>query len=328
MTSKTTEAILVTGGAGFIGAHTCKALAQAGMVPVTLDNLVNGHRSAVKWGPLAVGDINDHACLARVMRQYQPTAVIHFAAFASVGESMTDPGKYYRNNMAGSLGLLEAMRDFGVKDLVFSSTAAVYGIPSRSPIPEDHPLNPINPYGWSKLMMERMMRDFAAAHGLRFIALRYFNAAGGDPSGEIGERHDPETHLIPLVLDAAMGRRANVTIFGHDYPTLDGSCIRDYIHVSDLADAHLRALQYLRAGGKEQAFNLGTGQGYSVKEVVAAVQRITNKKVPAVIGARREGDPPELVADPTRAKLILDWNPTHSSLDAIITHAWNFRRKT
>lgn len=325
--SKPNETILVTGGAGFIGSQTCKILAQEGLVPVTLDNLTTGHREDVKWGPLVVGDVNDHACLARLMRQYQPSAVIHFAAVTYVGESVTDPGKYYRNNVSGSLSLLEAMRDFGIKDLVFSSSAAVYGSPMRSPIPEDHVMVPINPYGSTKLMMERIMSDFAAAHGLRFVALRYFNAAGSDPKGEIGERHDPETHLIPLVLDAALGRRANVTVFGNDYPTLDGTCIRDYIHVVDLADAHLRALAYLREGGREQAFNLGTGQGYSVKEVIAGVQRVTGRKVPHVIGDRRAGDPPELVADPLRAKRLLLWTPKHSSLDTIINHAWAFRQK-
>ena len=232
------KAVLVTGGAGYIGSHACKALSQAGYLPVTYDNLVYGHEWAAKWGPLEQGDILDRARLEEVMNRYSPKAVMHFAAFAYVGESVTDPGKYYRNNVLGSLTLLEAMRGHDVRHLVFSSTCATYGIPDSLPIQENAPQNPINPYGASKLFVERMLKDFEAAHGISSIALRYFNAAGADPDNEIGESHDPETHLIPLVLDAASGRRSDVTIFGTDYPTPDGTCIRDYIHVSDLADAH------------------------------------------------------------------------------------------
>lgn len=235
--------ILVTGGAGYIGSHTCKALAQAGFTPVSYDNLVYGHRWAVRWGPLEEGDIGDRARLDAVLERYRPAAVMHFAAYAYVGESVLDPGKYYRNNVAGTLTLLEAMRDHGVGHVVFSSTCATYGEPERVPIDEDHPQRPINPYGASKQMIERMLGDFAAAHGLGWIALRYFNAAGADPNSEIGEQHDPETHLIPLALDVAASARPSITIYGDDYETPDGTCIRDYIHVSDLADAHVLALR-------------------------------------------------------------------------------------
>jgi UDP-arabinose 4-epimerase len=319
--------VLVTGGAGYIGAHACRALAAAGLLPVAYDNLCFGHREDVRWGPLVHGDLNDREALARALRAHRPDAVLHFAAYAFVGESVADPGRYYRNNVCGSLALLEAMRDHGVRDLVFSSTCAVYGVPRATPIAEDHPQDPISPYGRTKQHMERMMADFADAHGLRFVALRYFNAAGADPEGRIGERHDPETHLIPLVLDAALGRRPAITVFGADYPTPDGTCVRDYIHVDDLADAHLLALERLRAGGAERAFNLGNGSGHSVREVIAAVERVTGRKVPVAFGERRPGDPPALVGDASLAKATLGWRPRYADLDVIVRHAWEHRRR-
>jgi UDP-arabinose 4-epimerase len=318
--------VLVTGGAGYIGAHACKALHAAGYLPVVFDNLCYGHREDVRWGPFVHGDITDREALARAMREHRPAAVLHFAAFAYVGESVADPGRYYRNNVCGSLALLEAMRDHGVRNLVFSSTCAVYGVPERIPIPEEHPRAPINPYGWTKLHMERMMADFADAHDLRFVALRYFNAAGADPEGALGERHDPESHLIPLVLDAALGRRPAITLFGSDYPTPDGTCVRDYIHVSDLADAHLLALARLEAGGTERAFNLGNGSGHSVREVIAAAERVSGRRIPVVYGERRAGDPPALVGDAARACAILGWRPQRAELDLIVRDAWNHRK--
>lgn len=248
--------ILVTGGAGYIGSHACKALALAGYTPVAYDNLVYGHESAVKWGPFEKGDISDRKRLDQVIEKHRPAAVMHFAAYAYVGESVDDPGKYYRNNVVGTLTLLEAMRDHSIDQFVFSSTCATYGVPQQMPIAEDHTQQPINPYGASKLMVEQMLRDFGVAHGLRAISLRYFNAAGADPDAEIGEDHDPETHLIPLVLDAAAGRRESIAVFGDDYATPDGTCIRDYIHVTDLASAHVLALQALESGAESNAYNL------------------------------------------------------------------------
>jgi len=320
------EKILVVGGAGYIGAHTCKILRNRGFTPVVFDSLVCGHEDSVRWGPFVRGDLADRGAIDLAIREYRPSAVMHFAAFALVGESVTDPGKYYRNNVVGSLNLLEAMRDSGIRDLVFSSTCATYGVPQVIPIPETHVQQPINPYGSSKLMMERMMADFATAHGLRFIALRYFNAAGGDPAAEIGERHEPESHLIPLVLDAARGARPHVTVFGNDYETRDGTCIRDYIHVNDIADAHLRALEYMRNGGVSHAFNLGNGKGYSVREVITMAERATGRKIPVVVGSRRAGDPPSLVGDARRARSELGWNPEFADLDVIVAHAWAFRQ--
>ena len=284
--------VLVTGGAGYIGSHACKALARANYLPVTYDNLIYGHEWAVKWGPLERGDILDRSRLDAVIGQYRPGAIMHFAAFAYVGELVTDPGKYYRNNVAGSLNLLEAARDHGIDQFVFSSTCATYGVPEHLPITKATPQQPINPYGATKLMVERMLVDFGAAHGLRSATLRYFNAAGADAQGEIGEDHDPETHLIPLVLDAASGRRENVTIFGTDYETPDGTCVRDYVHVADLADAHVKALEALSAGGPSGVYNLGNGRGFSVREVVEAIERMTGLNVPVTRGDRRAGDRP------------------------------------
>ena len=319
--------ILVTGGAGYVGAHACKALAARGLTPVTFDNLVYGHEQAVRWGPLERGDIADRARLDEVIAKYRPAAVMHFAAFTYVGESVADPGKYYRNNVAGSLTLLEAMRDHGVGKLVFSSTAAVYGIPDGVPIAEDAVKAPINPYGETKWMIECVLRDFQVAHNIKSVALRYFNAAGADPDGEIGELHEPESHLIPLALDAVAGRGKALTVFGDDYPTPDGTCIRDYIHVADLAEAHVLALAALDGFDGPRAFNLGTGQGVSVREVLEAVERATGTAVPHSIGPRRPGDPAELVADSSLAQRELGWRPGISDMDSIATTAWSWHRQ-
>jgi UDP-arabinose 4-epimerase len=319
--------VLVTGGAGFIGSHTCKALAREQFVPVAYDSLQSGHESAVKWGPLEKGNILDRDCLRAVLERFRPLAVIHFAASAYVGESVVDPEKYYINNIAGTLSLLSVLRDFGVRPLVFSSSCAVYGHPDRLPIREDAELHPINPYGFTKLAVEQMLRDFGHAYGLRSVSLRYFNAAGADPAGEIGEDHDPETHLIPRVLDVALGRASQVEIYGTDYDTSDGTCVRDYVHVSDLADAHVLALRHQIAGGGEtSSFNLGTGAGYSVKEVVAAARRITGKPVTATFSKRRPGDPPALVADHQAFCKATGWQARRSALDVQITDAWRWRR--
>ena len=315
--------ILVTGGAGYIGSHTCKALAKAGFAPVVYDSLVRGHEWAVRWGPLEKGDINDRSRLADVLRRHRPAAVLHFAGLIAVGESVEQPLLYYRANVGGTLSLLEAMQESGVGKLVFSSTAAVYGIPKQVPIPEEAPLRPINPYGTGKLMAERLIAA-AAAHGVGWIALRYFNATGADPDGEIGEAHDPETHLVPRALMAAAGELPQFEIFGDDYDTPDGTCIRDYIHVTDLAGAHVAAVRHLLAGRPSQAINVGTGRGYSVREVVDTVKRVTGRDFSCPIGKRRDGDPSRLVADGRRAVEVLGFQPRHSSLDDIVTHAWGW----
>ncbi len=319
--------ILVTGGAGYIGSHACKALAQAGYVPVTFDNLVYGNRWAVRWGPLVEGDILDQPALDRAFREFKPTAVMHFAAFAYVGESVTNPGKYYRNNVAGSLTLLEAMRNASCNQIVFSSTCATYGAPETTPLTETHPQHPVSPYGSSKLMVEQMLRDFGIAHPLRSITLRYFNAAGADAAAEIGEAHDPETHLIPLAMDAAAGIRPDVTIYGNDYPTSDGTCIRDYIHVTDLARAHVLALQALETGHPSTAFNLGNGRGFSVKEVIDTVHRVTGREGAVRIGPRRAGDPACLVADAARIRSDLGWQPQFPDLNSIVETAWRWHQR-
>lgn len=318
--------VLVTGGAGYIGSHTCKALARAGYLPVSYDNLVYGHEWAVQWGPLVIGDIADRSRLDEVMVKYRPRAVLHFAAYAYVGESVDNPGKYYRNNVAGTLNLLEAMRDHGVNSMVFSSSCATYGIPREIPITEGHPQIPINPYGASKLMVEQMLRDFHGAHRINSISLRYFNAAGADSAGEIGEDHEPETHLVPLVLDVAIGQREAITIFGDDYDTPDGTCIRDYIHVSDLADAHTLALKLLEAKSGCDAYNLGNGQGVSVKEVIEMAREMTGREISVKIGPRRPGDPTRLVGDATKAKNKLGWRPNRADLKQIIGDAWKWHR--
>ncbi|MCC7096492.1 MAG: UDP-glucose 4-epimerase GalE [Thermomonas sp.] len=319
--------VLVTGGAGYIGSHACKALAIAGFTPVAYDNLEHGHAEAVRWGPLEQGDLADRARLDAVIAQHKPVAAMHFAAYAYVGESVTNPGKYYRNNVGGSLNLLEALRDHGIDACVFSSTCATYGVPQHLPLTEDHPQKPINPYGASKLVVERMLADFDAAHGLRSMRLRYFNAAGADPDGETGEVHDPETHLIPLVLDAAAGTRPAITVFGTDYATPDGTCIRDYIHVSDLADAHVLALRALLEGAASAAYNLGNGKGFSVREVIDCAQRVTGREIAVSEGERRPGDPPVLVGDATRIRNELHWLPKLADLDAIITTAWRWHTR-
>jgi UDP-glucose-4-epimerase GalE len=316
------QAVLVTGGAGYIGSHTCKALAQAGLTPVTLDNLVYGHRHAVKWGPFIEGDLADRALLERVMREHSVQAVIHFAAYAYVGESMQQPGKYFANNVVNTLNLLDAMHNAGVQHIVFSSTCATYGLPERVPIDEQHPQKPVNPYGESKLFVERALKWYEVAHGLKWAALRYFNAAGADADGEIGEDHTPETHLIPLIIQAALGMRSHVEVFGTDYATPDGTAIRDYIHVTDLGDAHVKAVEYLFGGGSSVALNLGTGRGYSVREVISSVERVSGRSVPTRNAPRRPGDPPELVANAAQAGQQLGWYPQHSSLENITRTAW------
>jgi UDP-arabinose 4-epimerase len=314
--------VLVTGGAGYIGSHACKALAATGYLPVAYDNLVHGHEQAVRWGPLERGDLADRNRLDAAITRHRPTAVMHFAAFAYVGESVSNPGKYYRNNVCGTLSLLDAMLDHHIDRIVFSSTCATYGEPRQVPITEDEPQRPINPYGRSKLMVEQILADFAQAHGLKSTMLRYFNAAGASADGEIGECHDPETHLIPLALDAASGRGPALTVFGGDYATPDGTCVRDYIHVDDLADAHVRALD--RVGQREitRAYNLGTGSGVSVRELLDAVERVTGRPVPHHMGPRRPGDPPILVSDPMRARTELGWVAERSDIESIVRTAW------
>jgi UDP-arabinose 4-epimerase len=322
-----TQAILVTGGAGYVGSHACKALARAGYCPVVYDNLSRGRRGAVRWGPLVEGDIADAARLRAALAEYRVAAVMHFAAYAYVGESMADPALYYRNNLCGTLALLEAMRGEGVDAIVFSSTCATYGTPQTVPIAETAPQSPVNAYGETKLAIERALHWYGQAYGLRWAALRYFNAAGADGDGEIGEDHDPETHLVPLVLQAALGRRECVEIYGTDYPTPDGTAIRDYIHVADLADAHLLALRWLLSGGEPLALNLGTGAGHSVREVIAAAEKVCGASIPVRAAARRAGDPPALVADARRAMATLGWRAQCSSLDTIVATALAWQRR-
>ena len=318
------KSILVTGGAGYIGSHTAKALARAGYTPVVLDNLSTGHRWAVKWGPLVKGDVADRALVRRTLENYRIEAVLHFAANASVAESMEHPRKYLYNNVAGSLELLEAMHEAGVRHIVFSSTCATYGIPADIPIPENAPQAPVNPYGESKLFIERALEWYGRSYDFSWAVLRYFNAAGADPEGELGEEHNPETHLIPLVIQAALGRRPVVDVMGTGYATPDGTAIRDYIHVSDLAAAHLSAIKYLQCGGESAAFNLGTSRGYSVREVIGAVERLAGWRVAARSCPPRPGDPPILVARTERAKTELGWKPRYINLDAIVRTAWNW----
>ena len=321
------KCVLVTGGAGYIGAHACKALSRAGYSPVVYDNLVYGHSESVKWGPLEEGDIGDRQRLDTVLQKYKPTAVMHFAAYAYVGESVEKPSKYYHNNVAGTISLLESMKKYDINQLIFSSTCATYGMPEKIPIEEDHPQNPINPYGRSKLMIEWILNDFANAYDLKFVSLRYFNAAGADPDAEIGEDHDPETHLIPLILDVALGNRKYLEIFGTDYETSDGTCIRDYIHVSDLADAHVLALFYLRDGGQSAAFNLGNGNGFSVKDVITAAKKQTGRDIPCLETKRRPGDPPVLIGSSEKIRNTLNWEPKYNKLDTIISTAWQWHNK-
>jgi UDP-arabinose 4-epimerase len=318
--------ILVTGGAGYIGSHACKALAAGGFEPVTYDNLSRGNRWAVKWGPLEVGDIADEKRLREILDRHQPVAVVHFAALAYVGESVENPNLYYQNNVCGSATLLRTVTRWKSIPLVFSSTCATYGVPEKVPIPEEHPQHPINPYGFSKLVVERILADLDQAYGLRSVSLRYFNAAGADPEGEIGEAHNPETHLIPLVLAAARDGTA-ITVFGNDYDTQDGTCVRDYIHVADLAAAHVKALEYLLAGGKTCALNLANSHGSSVLEVIETAQRVCGKSIGVKNGPRRPGDPAVLVGLADRARTLLGWMPTRSALELQIADAWNWMLK-
>ncbi len=319
--------VLITGGAGYVGSHACKALARAGHVPVTYDSLIRGHRELVKWGPLEVGDIHDGDRLIEVMNKYRPTAVMHFASFIFVGESVEKPDLYEENIVGGTASLIKAMAAASVNNIVVSSSAAVYGTPARVPVSEDEPCRPLNPYGASKLKMEQLLAAAHDSRGLAWVALRYFNAAGADPDGETGEWHDPETHLIPRVLDAALGRDAAITINGNDYPTPDGTCVRDYVHVSDLADAHLLAWRHAMSNGGGAAFNLGSSHGFSVREVVDAASKITGRSIPVIHGNRRAGDPPVLVADSQRAQRILGWVPQRSDLASQIEDAWGWHLK-
>jgi UDP-glucose 4-epimerase len=319
--------ILVTGGAGYIGSHAVLALKRAGYGVVILDNLVYGHRDLVEkvlQVELVVGDISDRALLDRLFATHNIAAVMHFSAYAYVGESVADPAKYYRNNVVATLTLLEAMMAASIEKLVFSSTCATYGVPTTVPIPEDHPQHPINPYGMSKFMVERMLADFNAAYGLKSVCFRYFNAAGADPTGLLGEDHDPEPHLIPLVLLTALGQRESISIFGTDYPTSDGTCIRDYVHVADLANAHILGLQYLLQGGETKVFNLGNGNGFSVKQVIETAEAITNREIKVKVEPRRTGDPPILVGSSDRARKILGWQPQYPDISDMISHAWKW----
>ncbi|AUW45136.1 UDP-glucose 4-epimerase GalE [Rhizobium leguminosarum] len=313
--------ILVTGGAGFIGSHICKALSRAGMIPVTYDNLSTGHADSVRWGPLIRAELADAAMLRRTLAEFSPDCVIHCGANAYVGESVDMPRKYYRNNVVGSLTLLEACLDQDIERIVFSSSCATYGVPASLPIREESPQHPVNPYGRTKLIFEMALEDFAAAYGIRFAALRYFNAAGADPDGELAERHHPETHLIPRALLAAAGRLERLDIFGTDYATEDGTCIRDYVHVSDLAQAHLAAVNHLMADGGSLSVNLGSGRGTSVREILEAIYRASGREVPVNYRARRAGDPPILVANTARAKAELGFAPAFSDIDTIIRTA-------
>ena len=319
--------ILVTGGAGYVGSHCAKLLNAAGHDVVVLDNLLHGHREAVRFGPLIEADLRDQDAIRRALEQNPVDAVIHFAALARVGESMNSPGLYFENNVNGTLNLLEAMREQGIDKIVFSSTCATYGIPKEVPISENTPQDPVSPYGETKLMVEQMLRWYDTCHGLRWASLRYFNVAGCDPDGELGEEHDPETHLIPLAIDAALGKRPPIEVFGDDYATPDGTAIRDYIHVWDLVEAHRLALGKLCEGEPSFACNLGTGAGSSVREVLAAVAEVVGKPVPHTIGPRRAGDPPSLVAAPEKAFRILDWAPEYPSLIDGVRHALNWRER-
>ncbi|NYE60148.1 UDP-glucose 4-epimerase [Duganella sp. 1224] len=319
--------VLVVGGAGYIGSHMVKRLQDAGYTPIVLDNLSQGRRGAVGPAQLIVGELGDSSVLDVIFQAWPIAAVMHFASFIQVGESVAQPATYYENNVSNTVALLQAMVRHQVPRFIFSSTAAIFGNPDYVPIDEQHPKAPINPYGQSKLMVEKILSDFDAAYGLRSCCLRYFNAAGADPDGDLGECHEPETHLIPLVLQAAAGRRTSITVFGGDYDTPDGTCIRDYIHVNDLADAHLLALEALLSGAGSMRFNLGNGAGYSINEVIEAARRVTERPITVVDGPRRAGDPARLVADPTQARETLGWTPRYADLDTIIRHAWAWEQQ-
>lgn len=327
MMGRSDEAVLVTGGAGYIGSHICKHLASTGYIPVTYDNLSTGHADAVRWGPLEIGDVGDRQRLDEVLDHHRPVAAIHLAASSLVGESVEKPLAYYRNNVGGALTLIEAIAHAKIEVFVFSSTCAVYGMPDSEVISETHPCRPVNPYGSTKLIIEHLLKDVAATGALRYASLRYFNAAGADPDAETGESHEPETHLLPLVLRAARGELPEIRIFGDDYPTRDGTCIRDYIDVNDLAEAHRLALEKLLADKESMVLNLGTGSGNSVLEVIEAAERVVGCDIAKRICARREGDPPSLVASGSLARRVLGWEPRSSSLDEIIRRAWRWERK-
>lgn len=322
-----TGPVLVVGGAGYIGSHMAKMLVQSGYEVTVLDNLSTGFRDAVRYGCLIEGDLADHTLLDRIFTENRIAAVLHFAALSQVGESMREPARYYRNNVAYTQNLLDVMLRHGVRRFIFSSTAAIYGEPETPLINEQHPQRSINPYGRSKRMVEEMLDDYDSAYGLRSVRLRYFNAAGADPEGELGERHNPESHLIPLVLQAASGRRDHIAIYGDDYPTPDGTCVRDYIHVWDLCSAHLLALERLLADGVSDAFNLGNGAGFSVEEVIDTARRVTGKPIPEIIQERRAGDPAVLVADSQKARQELDWQPRFEELGVIVKHAWEWEQE-
>ncbi|MFC1785301.1 UDP-glucose 4-epimerase GalE [Candidatus Neomarinimicrobiota bacterium] len=318
--------VLVVGGAGYIGSQTNKILSNQGYKTIVYDNLIYGHREAVKWGELIVGDLNNIEKLRLLFTKYNITAVIHFAAFSYVGESVKNPEKYYINNVSNTLNLLLVMKDFNCKYFIFSSTCAIYGNPRYLPIDENHPQNPINPYGLSKYMVEKILCDYSKAYDIKYVALRYFNAAGADKDCEIGENHIPETHLIPLLLDAVIGKRPNIKVYGSDYDTKDGTAIRDYIHVADLAEAHTLALNYILNGGICDAFNLSNGNGYSVIEVIESVKEITNKNFKVTFTNRREGDPAVLIGDSRKARNILKWNPKYFHLETLIKTAWEWHK--
>ncbi|MDP3088403.1 MAG: UDP-glucose 4-epimerase GalE [Methylotenera sp.] len=319
--------VLVVGGAGYIGSHMVKMLLSKGHDVVTFDNLSGGYRDAVLGGEFVLGDLANQAALEAVFAQHRPQAVMHFASFIQVGESVRRPDIYYRNNFSNTLNLLDAMVAHNVKHFIFSSTAAVFGEPDYVPIDETHPNRPVNPYGRSKWMVEQVLAEYDHAFGLKSVCLRYFNAAGADPDGELGERHDPETHLIPLILQAASGRRSEISVFGRDYDTPDGTCVRDYIHIVDLCSAHLLALQHLTNGGVSERFNLGNGEGFSVQQVIDAVEKVTGRKVKVVDAQRRDGDPARLIADSKRARAQLGWKPEYADLESIVKHAWAWERR-
>lgn len=321
------EYCMVTGGAGYVGSHCCKELAKNGFIPVSVDNLFRGHKELVKWGPHFECDVLDENTLTSIFKKYSPLAVFHFAGLTYVGESVLDPEIYYRNNTAGALSVLRCMKKTGCSKIVFSSTAATYGDPQYTPIDEGHPQIPINPYGKSKLFIEHILKDFDSAYGIKYAALRYFNACGADEDGETGEQHDPETHLIPLAIQAALGVKENIKVFGNNYKTPDGTALRDYIHVSDLATAHVKALQLLLRGNNSISANLGTGKAFSVMDIVSSVERISGNKIEKIFVSRRDGDPAVLIADPSLACSLLDWQPIFSDIDTIIQTALNWHKK-
>ena len=319
--------ILIAGGAGYIGSHTNKLLNKRGYKTVVFDNLVYGHREFVKWGDFVLGELANKDQIRACFKKYQVEAVMHFSAFAYVNESVIDPAKYYRNNVANTLNLLDIMREFGVNRFIFSSSCATYGDPKEIPIGENHPQNPVNPYGKTKLMVEEILKDYERAYGIKFINLRYFNAAGADPEGQIGEWHDPETHLIPLTIYAALGRKESIKLYGTDYPTHDGTCIRDYIHVLDLADVHIKSLEYLEEKKQSDSFNLGNERGHSVREVIDMVRHKAGRNFKVVESERREGDPPVLISDSKKAKEVLGWTSQYNNLETIVETALHWHQK-